>query len=520
MQLPDGVVMPQMQGVPNPYPRYPYAPEQEQYNVPTAHSNYAFPATSKPYEKPSQEDLSYGYSTYTPSQFSSNSDQQANIYSNPYYSSTPNNSSTIVTDTQSFTNMGQVNANPVNIASQNQYYDAYTNQMGSIPETSVGSMSTYSAANQTELNTNFAQMHLTGPKDSNYAVDYSQTYYSIQYPNVSTPNPNTYTNATQNTSTIMAPSQIPSDYSSLNYPYSEVSQYTQVVPPNTPYNASEQPYSYDTSFASTSQGLTYTNAVTSVSSIDNSSSTAYSFPSDIDSNYNPALAQLDAFDKPIKSHVTGEALSNMHFQPSYQNYNSTEVPNYSSQSDTYNTPSNFGYSDQSNTSYGQQTYQNHPGYNFNTSTGNYEYNYGSQNTFSGYDNTVQQNVNSQEANKDPNWQPQGIYTSAGKVSNCETVQSPTENSQVLGQPQNQASANQGVVNQGSINQGTVNQGAVNQTYYAAPYGYQTTKPEEFVPNSQPVSTNYGADVNQSTYMQSGHGYDTSVTYASNQGKTS
>ncbi|XP_075992722.1 tyrosine-protein phosphatase non-receptor type protein myopic isoform X2 [Anticarsia gemmatalis] len=505
MQLPDGVVMPQ--NMANPYGRYPYAPEQEPYAVPSIHSNYAYQTPTKPYDKMPQEDLNYGYSTYTPPQYSSNSGAEQQIYSNPYYSATQNNTNTIVTDSQNFSNVPP-NVNPVNMTPQNQYYDTYTNQMGAIPETTMPSMpsmpnmAAYSAANQTDLSSNFAQMQVTPKPETNYTPDYSQTYYNVQYPHVSTPNvPNTYTSAAQNSSTSMAPSQVPSEYNSLNYPYSEVNQFSQ-VPPNTPYNPADQAYSYATTFASTSQGLTYSNAVTSMSSMPNTN-TPYSYSNEIDSNYNPALAQLDAFDKPIKSHTTGEALSNVSFQPNYQGYNTAEVPSYTSQPETYNQTNTYAYTDQTNTSYGQP-YQNHPGYNYNQSTGTYDYNYGSQNTYSGYDNTVQGNLNPQEGNKDPNWQPHGIYTSAGKVGNCETVQSPTENTQNM-IPQNIPQ---------NMPQTHSEQGA-NQ-YYTAPYGYQTTKPEEFVPNSQPVSTNYGADVNQSTYMQSGQGHDTSVTYTSNQ----
>lgn len=498
-QLPDGVIMPPYQGVPNPYQRYPYASEADVYSVQSMHSNYATPPASKLYEKPSHEDINYGYSTYTPQQFSSNSTDQQ-IYSNPYYTATQNNENTVVTDSQNFSNMGQMNTNPVNMTSQNQHYDNYMNQMVAQPETSMGSATSYNNPNQADLNTNFSQMQISGvksePQYSNYASDYSQTYYNLQYPHASTPNPNTYTSAVHNSGTNMAPSQPASDYSSLNYPYSDVNtqvpnQYSQ-VPPNTPYNISDQPYSYPTTFASTSQEQTFSNAVTSIPNITDPSTTPYSYSTEIDSTYNPALAQMDAFDKPIKSHVTGEALSSMSFQSTYQNYPTTEVPSYTNQPEAYNPAGTYDYTNQTNTSYGQ-TYQNHPGYNFNAATGHYDYNYGSQNTYSGYDNTSQGNLNSQDLAKDQNWQQHGIYTSAGQVGTCETVQSPVEDPQM---PQDQ--------------------GAGNQIYYTNPYGYQTVKPEEFVPNSQPISTNFTVDMNQSTYMQSGQAHNTSVTYTSHQ----
>lgn len=501
MQLPDGVVMPPLQAVPSPYDRYLYTPaDSDPYNIP---SNYMFPATSKPYEKSSHEEIHYGYSTYTPSQFSSHSSDQQ-IYSNPYYSNSyaTQNNATIVTDTQTFSNVNPVNMNQANSNQvPNQGYEPYLNQMGPIPESS---MSAYSAANQTDLAANFAQMQVSATKSEPmpYGPDYSNTFYSVQYPNVSTPNSANYTSAPQNSSTSIAPSHMPSDYSTLNYPYNnESTQYSQQLPATAAYSSADPNYSYATTFASTSQGYTYSNAITSTSSIANTSSVPYSYPSEIDSNYSQALAQLDAYDKPIKSHTTGEALSNMSFQPAYQNY-SPNVASYSNQPDSYNPTSTYGYTDQSNTNtaYGQ-TYQNHPGYNFNTSTGNYEYSFGSQNSFTGYDSSVvQPDVNVQPTDKDPNWPQQGIYTNAGKIGTCETVQSPTENPQIVPQM--------------PIDQGS------NQTYYNNPYGYQTvTSPtNEVAPDPQPVSTNYGANTNLSTYMQSGHEHNTSVTFSSNQGK--
>lgn len=495
MQLPDGVAAPPLQRVPNPYQRYQYPTDQDSYNIQQTQSNYAYPATSKPYEKPSQEEMNYGYSTYTPSQFTSNAaDQQ--IYTNPYYAATPNNTNTVVTDSQNLS----VGADPVATNPPHQYYDPYANQASALPETSMGNISMYKTVNTPDLASNFANMHVSEPKVDGYSADYSQTYYNVHYPHVSTPNPNTYTSAVHNSNTSIAPSQVASEYSSLNYPYSEVNPYDQVVPPNTPYNTSEQPYTYDPTYASTSQGHTYTNAVTSISSVANTTTTPYSYPSEVDSNYNPALAQLDALDKPIKSHVTGEALTNVNFQPTFQNYSTPDGSGYSNQTETYNPTNAYGYTDQTNTSYAQ-SYQNHPGYNFNSATGNYEYNFGSQNAYSGHDNATQANMNPQLDGKDSNWQPHGIYTSAGNMGTCETVQSPMENPQVMGQVPSQ-------------------QGSTNQMYYTTPYGYQTAKTEEFDPNSQPVSTNFGADMNQSTYIHSGQVQDTSVTYTNNQGKKS
>uniref|UniRef100_A0A2A4JAU3 Tyrosine-protein phosphatase non-receptor type 23 n=1 Tax=Heliothis virescens TaxID=7102 RepID=A0A2A4JAU3_HELVI len=551
MQLPDGVVMPPVQAVPSPYDRYLYGPaESEPYAIP---SNYLFPNTSKTYEKPSHEDLSYGYSTYTPQQFSANTSEQQ-IYSNPYYANSygAQNNATVVTDSQNFSNVNpnqvsvnpsqvnmnpsqvnvnpnqinvnpsqvsvnpnqvnvnpnqvnvnpnQVNVNPnqVNVNSNqvnvnpnqvnvnpnqinvnpNQMYEPYMNQMGPIPESSMSSVSAYSTANQTDMIANFAQMHVSGPKPDHHEIgaDYSQTFYSVQYPNVSTPGSAAYTSAPQNSNTSLAPSQLNSDYT-LNYPYSnESTQYSQQMPT---FSAADPSYNYATTFASTSQGYTYTNANTSTtSSMTNSTGLPYAFPSEMD-NYNPALSQLDALDKPIKSHAKGEALSSISFQPSYQNYGSN-VPGYSNQSQTYNPTSTYGYTDQTNTNFAQ-SYQNHPGYNFNSSTGTYEYNFGSQNSYT-YDNTVQENVNYQPAEKDQNWQQPAIYTSAGKVGTCETVQSPTDNSQIV--PQMPAE-----------------QGVNNQMYYNNTYGYQSvTSPVNDAQTAQQnVPNNYVVNPNQTGYV--------------------
>ena len=132
-------------------------------------------------------------------------------------------------------------------------------------------------------------------------------------------------------------------------------------------------------------------------------------------------------------------------------------------------------------------YQNHPGYTFNATSGNYDYNYGSQNTYSNY-------ANVEQSGKDQNWSAPGMYTSAGA---CETVQSPSEIPQMP-----------------SDN---------NATYYNLPYGYLTaTNQANEIPittQSVETTTNYGANMNNSTYMQSGQIHDSSVTYSSNQGKS-
>lgn len=487
MQLPDGVVVPPLQaagGPYDPYDRYIYGPDAEPYG---ASSNYMLPNTSKPYEKTSHEDVNYGYSTYTPPQFSANTSEQQ-IYTNPYYSNSygSQNNATVVTDSQSFS----TNVNP------NQPYEAYINPMGPIPEASLSSSSAYSSANQTDMIANFAQMQVSQKKEPEYSADYSRTFYSVQYPNVSTPGSAAYTSAPQISNTSLAPSQAHSDYASLNYPYSSDStQYNQKQPTATSVDPA---YSYSAAYASTSQGYTYTNAVTSTTTIDNSNNLPYQYLSEVDSNYNPALAQFDEFDKPIKSHTTGEAIS---FQPSYQSYNAPP-PRYSSQPEMYNPTNAYGYTDQTNTSFAQ-SYQNHPGYNFNSSTGAYEYNFGSQNSYTGYDGTGQENVNYQPTdNKDPNWPQQAIYTSAGKIGTCETVQSPTDNTQIVPQMPAEQPIN-------------------TQIYYNNSYGYQNvTSPTNEVPVApQPTNTYQPvADTNQAGYMQNVPTHHEQVSFNHSPGK--
>ncbi|RVE46210.1 hypothetical protein evm_009168 [Chilo suppressalis] len=514
MKMPDGVVMPQ--GVQN-FNAYncistPYAPSgNEPYSLPP---NYNYGMTGKPYDKPEDN---YGYSTpYTPPQYSTQvADPQ--IYSNPYYSATQNNG-TVMTDSQisnPYTNNVQANVDP-NTSQYSPYSDPYANQQPaqeSVP---------YNAPNPNDnnMNVSFAQMQISYPKQEanpqptppppNYGADYSQTYYSVQYPQSATPNNATYSYATQNCNTSMTPSQMPTDYATLNYPYTTDPQ-TQQVPqldPNTqlPYSSAE--YNYTTSaYANVSQGYTlYTNAdsnVTSTTSISNPAVSAaqqypYQEPDTSQQYVTPSLSQLDAYDKPIKSHVTGEALStNVGYQSNYQSFDQNTASAYNNPSDqNYQSNTPYSYPDQSANVNFVQTYQNHPGYTFNPATGSYEYAYGSQNSYNTNYGTEQSNMNPQSIVKDLNQPAHGTYTNAGT---CETVQSPSETTQSI-LPQQIAGKTGG-----------------DQTYYNAPYGYQTTdQSHETVANSQPDTTNYGANINQSTYMQSGQGLDTSVTYASNQ----
>lgn len=653
MQLPDGGILP-MQGQPNPYERYasPYASsESDSY---ASQHNYAYPATSKDYEKPDPN--AYGYSAYTPQQFASQTpDQSHQIYSNPQYSATHNNG-TIMTDSQGAmhyqtsvnqtnmiqnmnqpninqpsvnqpnmnqpnmnqpninqhnmnqSNMNQPNinqpnmnqhninqatmnqtnvnqitmnqpnanqsniphqyANPTNQASYpNQYANTSNNQAHVNPN--LFGYDSYSSGHatpipdvvtpgySTDLSANFSQMQINTPKSEPPTTfgDYTQTYYSIQYPQANTPNSATYSHAPQNANTSMV--SAPTEYSSLNYPYSNDSTQFGQTPTSAPYSAEQ--YFATTGYASVSQGYPiYTQAdtaATATSSIANTAPASQSFGyTEADPNYaNPSLTHLDAFDKPIKSHTKGEALSG--YAPIYQAYDAnipnaatqiyanpneqsvqnvpsqmfesqgdqkgiqnvtsqvyvnpndqTNIPNaqaspmYSNQNDpsiqssqayTGQTEQNYQPNMNQNQNYAQG-YQNHPGYTFDAATGNYAYGYGSQNAVS-YDPSAA-NINPQASAKDPNWSAQGVYTSAGM---CEMIQSPSLETP----PHPEQAANQ-------------------QIYYNSPYGYvtNTNQANQMGQNSQAMPTNYGADMNQSTYMQSGqHGHDTSVTFANNQG---
>ncbi|XP_032510581.2 tyrosine-protein phosphatase non-receptor type 23 isoform X1 [Danaus plexippus] len=256
----------------------------------------------------------------------------------------------------------------------------------------------------------------------------------------------------------------------------------------------ETPYGYSSAYETISQGYVYTNAGSPMTSTTNvtafSIGQTYSNPTDSVSYIDPNLSQIDAMDKPIKSHVTGQAITST--IPSYQNYN--PAVNYVLDQ-TYRAPTQ--YTDSMNTSHGPN-YQNHPGYVYNSATGNYEYNYGSQNSFTNYG---QSTADPQEHTKESNWNVPGVYTSAGV---CQTVQSPSENPQDVPP-----------------------QAGNTQNYYNPPYGYLTTtnQANEFV--SQPVTqsyaseitTNYGANMNNSTYIQSGQPQYTSVSYANNQVST-
>ncbi|KPI94567.1 Tyrosine-protein phosphatase non-receptor type 23 [Papilio xuthus] len=497
MSLPDGVVPSAMHNLQNPYGRYgtPYAPsEVDPY---AGQHTYAYPVPGKAnVDKPIDDMSTYSYTSYTPPQYSSMADPQT--YTNPYYSATHNNA-TILTDSQgsiNYQNINQANPNANTNVQPYNVYDPYSHvsQAGPIPD----SMSMYNSANQEQLTANFAQMQVTAPlnqqnkseSSTNLGTEYSQTFYTMQYQHVPSANMATYSHAPQDSQTSSVSSQLPSEYS-LNYNYTAemANQYPQNIQPNvsSAYGTQYQ----DT--ANISQNYMYTNAessVTSTTCVVNAPVTVsnpYSVPAEPNPEYNTSMSQLEALDKPIKSHVTGEALSSMDIQSSYQNYttglNASNDPNYQ-------TP---------NTYYQDQNYQNHPGYTFNNSTGSYDYNYGSQNSYSNYGGVEQTNMDPQLTGKDPNWNQQTMYTNAGV---CNTVQSPSDNPQI-----------QQVSNEHPIN---------TQIYYNHPYGYQNNQvPNASQPNvapqqNFPEATNYTSEMNHSTYMQSGVVPGTNVTYIDNQ----
>ncbi|CAH2067482.1 unnamed protein product, partial [Iphiclides podalirius] len=454
MSMPDGVVLPPATS------RYgaPYAPEIDPY---AAQTSYAYAVAGKDFGKAGEDAATYGYTPYTPSQFASQMvDPQT--YTNPYYSATQNNT-TIVTDSQ-----GSV---PYNAAP-----GAQSHPHGPIPD----AMSMYGAASQTDLSGNFAQMQLAAPKPETagrFGTEYSQTYYSMQYPHMPAANMATYSSAGRDSQTSIVSSQLPSDYS-LNYSYGEAAaQYAPNVPDS--YSA---PYQYG-GRDGTPQGCAYTGPA-SAANVDNAPAGAspYGAP-EMGPEYAHSMSQLDALDMPIKSHVTGEALT-PHVQTSYQNFAATSGPN-----ETSYQPAPAYYQEQ--TPNYAQSYQSHPGYTYDGSTGNYDYNYGSQSSYPSYGGE-QPTLDPQAAANGPNWNAQPVYTNAG---GCDSAQSPPEAPALQTQPSQ----------------------PVDNTYYGQQYGYQNS---QIAPGQQnaPVQQNIPEtrETNQSAYIQPAQVPATNVTYTNDQ----
>lgn len=494
MRYPDGYTLPQN----NPYNPYAnqYAPiDSGHYNAP---SNYGYTMASKNSYYESKVADNIASTPYTPAQYCSQ--QMGNPQTcNPYYSGSSQDTNTAVTDSP---NPAYNQSNPTSLP--NQYNEMYAHQQ--VVPTPEAAHASFTPHNQAELANSFGQMQLSTPKPeppSGYGNEYAHTFYSVQYPQVSTPNNATYSHAIQNSNTSVVTSQLPADYNTLNYPYGNVDQ---AVPSNPSYVPTNNPPATNTyappeayGYASTSSGFEnqvypiYTNpdsastySTSTVSSNLSAHTPGYSYPEPD----RMTAAALDAIDKPIKSHVTGQALSS--------GYYPTGIPQYSASGTNYSNPtgesvpqaSPYPQNDQ-NVNYAQ-VYQNHPGYTFNATSGGYDYSYGSQNTISSYNNPQQQGNLDYVPTKDQHC-PGQVYTSAGV---CQTLQSPSETPQMVPNAMDQN----------------------NQMYYTSPYGYQTVQNSDALPSNQSVPTNYGANMNQSTYMQSSQVQDSSVTYSNNQGK--
>nr|XP_034827526.1 tyrosine-protein phosphatase non-receptor type 23 isoform X1 [Maniola hyperantus] len=330
------------------------------------------------------------------------------------------------------------------------------------------------------------QQNISGPNPIQYSMSNTSISPTPELSNLMQQSPN-FANTMQNVQ-MSGPTALNPTSSMSNVP-PNLSNPTQAGPnsipnsssaiPNIPGYGVDQQYPFSSAYESISQGYVYTNADSTMTSTHVTAYSAgqpYSLPNEATPYVDPSLAQLDALDKPIKSHVTGEALSTGIRKQVYNPM--SQMPNQSYQ------PTSAQYPDPG------QTYQNHPGYTYNATSGNYDYNYGSQNTNTNYG---QSNVDPQSMAKDPNWNAvnTGVNTSAGS---CQTVQSPSEippHNVPAEEPSN------------------------SQFYYNLPYGYYATvasQANEVVSQSAQVTTNYGGNVNCSTLVNQ----DTSVTFTTNQ----
>ncbi|XP_045514066.1 tyrosine-protein phosphatase non-receptor type 23 isoform X2 [Pieris brassicae] len=291
-----------------------------------------------------------------------------------------------------------------------------------------------------DLSADVARMHVGG--------EYAQTYFSVQYP-ASSCDVATYSRAAQDihtSSTAHAPH-------ALNYPYARVERPDPFAAPGAPPTSSSaystvsvpvplafQSYAvppeaganvlfYDSN-SFTAGDRTPRLADGSDPNLNVNLSVSSGFapgargseartpgPYDVPSSaVDPALARLDELDRPIRSHAKGEALSVGPMpMPSYVTLD--YVPDPISQ--TPNAAAGQGYAAQ----YGQ-SYQNHPGYTYNVATGNYDYSYGSQNSYFACERPADLEPQTDAANA--RRETGGVYTSAGHY---DTVQSPAETPQ-------------------------------------------------------------------------------------------
>lgn len=313
------------------------------------------------------------------------------------------------------------------------------------------------------------------------SVDYSQTYYNPnQYPQCNMTNIATYCNTNHSTETMSTQSQIQPGY---GFPCKNTEE---TVLPSSSYDmASYSPIMYNSmgpatdvgtsmsygppmpvqhhnqDYSSTSQAgpaLSYVETLSNstVSSdlpsssyvntqnpigLSEQSTVGVSTQSIAPEMLNYQSKHQEVLDQPIKSHVTGQALSsNINTYPQAVFQNLPADPN----TINYGTPSvnsdanTSQYASYQVTSIGNadglpSSYQNHPGYSFNNETGLYDYSYGYQNTISSKD----QSNNNQSGNQ--TLDRANIYSHAGAYGTVQSSSNDTINIKTVSQsPANQA----------------------------------------------------------------------------------
>lgn len=451
--------------------------ENNQYQIPTNYPTEAKPGL--PYDQniqkvPESENINYGYANaqqYVPQQYYTN----------------PQDNVPIMTDPQMV--MNQTPQNPYMYADQ---YDTVHSSYTPIPE---ALSSIY--ANQTDISNNIAQMQISAAKPDpanntgvNFNPDYTQSYYMTQ---ISTPNAPFSAEQTASNYNYQYGNQNP-NMNQVYSPQPSISSGSNIGVGNTPELTSTHSYVSNSNYDNQSYAVN-TDAINNTTMPTGSTNASVNHTVDGYSNYsamtagsekvtrNITLGDLDSIDKPIKSHVTGQALSSN--VSSYQSYNPYEANNATSVSNYSNVDqTSQAYSCTEAASNADYSYQNHPGYGFNPVSGTYDYNYGSQSST----NQSSQNMNNL------NWPQQGIYTNS---SYNESVQSPSDSQNI---PQSNVQSD-------------------NSSYYSSPYGYQTV--DQSVSNVsvvEPETTSLASSYHQSTYMQSGQSHDTTVTFTSQQGQ--
>ncbi|CAK1544316.1 unnamed protein product [Leptosia nina] len=488
--LPDGVGYANyptnyMQPDSDPYSKYGY-PVNKQFNKTEQNQSFNYPGYSQPQylsSAPEQQSFSNPYQATsgvsTPimdPQAEAAYSIQTNLHSGypgaPLPSLTDMSSSMNVNQDLS-SNFSQMHFSAPKSEAMGNYSGEYSQTYFSVHyPPSSSNVATYSHAPQnintnssTQLSSQYAMNYPQAPIENEYGQNTGQLASSASnsYAN--------YSQSAQNVSSAFTPAStnVPNAYQSYSEaspaafsnvtsgnaanPYFNSSNTNMYIPPNqapsmpssmpnqmvagSAPNASSQYVSepqYAGGFNNTINDSNYTNANQSSTSTASgfNSSVNYNLPTDSTTYVNPALAQIDELDQPIKSHAKGEALSMP--IPNYQNYNMSTNVSFPSDQNTQSITMSAQYSDTTNSSYGQ-TYQNHPGYTYNANTGNYDYSYGSQNSYTNYE---QQNVdyNPQKMGQEQSFNQSGVYTSAGTYN---TMQSPSEATQpvTLSQEQGQ-----------------------------------------------------------------------------------